>query len=124
MATAVSTLQKNTKTKIVATSNVTSAGTDFDMVLNYARLLDHEAQIRENPLFFLLDLFRDADIRHIALAGFDGYQLAAETNYVHENMEYGFTKEKAEAINEDVKNALVRSGLLEKITFVTDSLYV
>ena len=124
MATAVSVLQKNTKTKIVATSNVTSAGTDFDMVLNYERLLDHEAQIRENPLFFLLDLFRDADVRHIALAGFDGYQLAAETNYVHENMEYGFTKEKADAINEDVKNALVRSGLLDKITFVTDSLYV
>jgi hypothetical protein len=39
-------------------------------------------------------------------------------------MEYGFTKEKADAINEDVKNALIRSGLLDKITFVTDSLYV
>lgn len=123
MATAVSALQRKGKTKIVATSNVTSSGTDFDMVLNYARLLDHEAQIRENPLFFLLDLFRDADVRHIALAGFDGYQLAAETNYVHENMEYGFTKEKADAINEDVKNALTRSGLRAKITFVTDSLY-
>ena len=123
MSTAVSNLQKNGKTKIVSTSNVTSSAEAFDLVLNYQRLLDHEAEIRENPLFILLDLFRDSNVSSIALAGFDGYQLAAESNYVHENMEYSFTKEKAEAINADVCQALRRSGLTERITFVTDSVY-
>lgn len=123
MATAVSAMQKQGSVRIVATSNVTSSADDFDFVLNYKRLMDHEAMIRENPLFVLLDLFRDADVSELALAGFDGYQLAADSNYIHENMEYGFTKEKAEAINADVKNALDRSGLLNRITFVTDSRY-
>ncbi|MCR5268082.1 MAG: aldolase catalytic domain-containing protein [Lachnospiraceae bacterium] len=123
MATAVSRLQKNGGAKIIATSNVTSSADDFDIVLNYRRLLNHEAQIRENPLFFLLDLMKDAGAHRILLAGFDGYQLAAESNYVHENMEYSFTKEKAEAINDDVRRALAASGLMEKITFVTDSVY-
>lgn len=124
MATAVSAMQKQGSVRIVATSNVTSSADDFDFVLNYKRLMDHEAMIRENPLFVLLDLFRDADVSELALAGFDGYQLAADSNYIHENMEYGFTKEKAEAINADVKNALDRSGLLNRITFVTDSRYM
>lgn len=123
MATAVSLLQKNGRTKIVATSNVTSSVDAFDLVLNYKRLLNHEAEIRENPLFFLLDLMKDAKVTKIALAGFDGYQLAAESNYIHENMEYSFTKEKAESINADVIQALKASGLMERITFVTDSVY-
>ncbi len=123
MATAVSLLQKNGRTKIVATSNVTSSADAFDLVLNYKRLLNHEAEIRENPLFILLDLMRDAKVTTVALAGFDGYQLAAESNYIHENMEYSFTKEKAASINADVIQALKASGLTERITFVTDSVY-
>ncbi len=123
MATAVSLLQKNGRTKIVATSNVTSSADAFDIVLNYKRLLNHEAEIRENPLFILLDLMKDAKVTKIALAGFDGYQLAAESNYIHENMEYSFTKAKAESINADVRHALTTSGLMERITFVTDSVY-
>ena len=123
MATAVSLLQKNGGTKIVATSNVTSSADAFDLMLNYKRLLNHEAEIRENPLFILLDLMRDAKVTKIALAGFDGYQLAAESNYIHENMEYSFTKEKATSINADVIKALKASGLMERITFVTDSVY-
>ncbi|MBP5385243.1 MAG: aldolase catalytic domain-containing protein, partial [Lachnospiraceae bacterium] len=86
MATAVSAMQKQGSVRIVATSNVTSSADDFDFVLNYKRLMDHEAMIRENPLFVLLDLFRDADVSELALAGFDGYQLAADSNYIHENM--------------------------------------
>nr|MCR4685801.1 3-hydroxy-3-methylglutaryl-CoA lyase [Lachnospiraceae bacterium] len=123
MATAVNLLQKNGRTKIVATSNVTSSADAFDLMLNYKRLLNHEAEIRENPLFILLDLMRDAKVTKIALAGFDGYQLAAESNYIHENMEYSFTKEKAASINADVIQALKASGLMERITFVTDSVY-
>lgn len=123
MATAVSLLQKNGRTKIVATSNVTSSADAFDIALNYKRLLNHEAEIKENPLFILLDLMKDAKVTGIALAGFDGYQLAAESNYIHENMEYSFTKAKAESINADVRRALAASGLMDRITFVTDSVY-
>ncbi len=123
MATAVSLLQGKGQTKIAATNNITSSAGNFDLVLNYRRLMDHEAEIKENPLFFLLDLFREAKVNHVALAGFDGYQLAADSNYIEENMEYSFTKEKAAAINADVKRILKESGLLEKMTFVTDSVY-
>lgn len=122
MATKLS--KKNDMLKIIATSNVTSASVTFDYVLNYSRLLDEQAQMRENPLFMLLKLFETCDIYQIALAGFDGYDMYKTTNYVNANMEYTFTKEKAEQINEDVRQGLRRSGLLSKIEFLTDSYYV
>lgn len=110
--------------QIIATSNVTSASVGFDYILNYSRLLDEEALMRENPLFMLLKLFEECNIAQIALAGFDGYDMYKTTNYVNANMEYTFTKEKAEQINEDVRKCLLRSGLLSKIKFLTDSYYV
>lgn len=123
MVSALSLLQQENNMKVVATSNVTSSSAPFDYVLNYERLLDHEAEIRENPLFMLLDLFKEAGVRSAGLAGFDGYDVAIDNNYVNDNMEYSFTREKAELINEDVRRALNRSGLGDVISFVTDSKY-
>lgn len=121
MATIFSKKPENVKT--IATSNITSSTNEFDFILNYGNLLDDAAEMRDNPLFMLLKLFRDSDVSFIALAGFDGYDRAKTTNYVNANMEYTFTKERAEQINNDVRNALERSKVMDKIYFVTDSYY-
>lgn len=121
MATLLS--QKSEMVKTIATSNITSSSYSFDYVLNYGKLLDEEARMRDNPLFMLLKLLRNSEVASVALAGFDGYSMAKTTNYVNANMEYTFTKERAEQINEDVRKGLLRSGMMEKICFVTDSYY-
>lgn len=115
--------KKINRLKVIATSNITSAETGFDYVINYERLMNNEAEIKENPLFMLLDLFAEADVSSLALAGFDGYDVAADSNYINDNMEYSFTRSKAEIINRDVKNALHNSELSDVIKFVTDSKY-
>lgn len=121
MATALS--RKTISFKTIATSNITSAINSFDYILNYGNLLEEEAEIRDNPLFMLLKLFRDSNVSSIALAGFDGYDTAKTTNYINANMEHIFTKERAEQINEDVKKGLKRSGILDRVIFLTDSYY-
>lgn len=121
MATILS--KKDNKFQLIATSNITSTSISFDYVLNYGKLLDEKAKMRDNPLFMLLKLLKDSDVSEIAMAGFDGYDMAKTTNYVNANMEYTFTKERAEQINADVRNGIERSGLLNKIYYVTDSYY-
>lgn len=108
---------------VIATSNVTSAGKSFGYVLNYSALLDEEAWIVDNPLIMFLKLLREVDIHDVALAGFDGFKEAETANYVNENMEHEFTREKAFQLNRDVEESIKRIGADIKLHFITDTLY-
>lgn len=121
MATKLS--RNNSNMDIIATSNITSLSKEFSFVLNYGKLLDVDAEIQDNPLLMLLKLLSKCSVSSIALAGFDGYDRAKTSNYINVNMEYTFTKERAQQINEDVRRGIVRSGVKDKIVFVTDSYY-
>lgn len=113
--------QENLKT--IATSNVTRAKGRFDYVLAYGNLLDEEALIKDNPLFMLLKLCKQIGVKSVALAGFDGYEKSVDTNYVNPNMEYVFSKEKAEVLNEDTASGIVRAQMPCPVLFVTESIY-
>lgn len=112
------------KLTTLATSNVTKASGAFDYVFNYSELLDEQALIVDNPMIMLLKLLREAGISHAALAGFDGYVKAAAPNYVNPNMDYSFSREKAQEINSDVVSSLERLGELGfEMEYITDTLY-
>lgn len=117
------TLREERSIKTIATSNVTRAQGRFDYVLEYESLLDEAALIKDNPIFMLLELCKLSCVKEVALAGFDGYEKCADTNYVNPNMEYVFSKEKAEVLNEDTAEGIKRAGLSCPIVFVTKSLY-
>lgn len=108
---------------VVATSNVTSAGKPFDYVLNYSTLLDEQAWIVDNPLIMLLKLLHQFDVNDVFLAGFDGFRTAETANYINENMEHEFTKEKAVQLNADVEASINRLGTDVSLHFITDTLY-
>ncbi len=116
-------LDKKTDLRTIATSNVTRAQGEFDFVLAYGNYMDEEAMIKDNPLFMLLKLCKLSNCKSIALAGFDGYEKCIDTNYVNPNMEYVFSKEKAEVLNEDTVAGIQRSGLKCPLIFITESLY-
>ena len=86
--------QSGGKLTTLATSNVTKASGAFDYVFNYSALLDEQALIVDNPMIMFLKLLREANVLHVALAGFDGYVKAAAPNYVNPNMDYSFSREK------------------------------
>ena len=109
--------------KTIATSNVTRAQGRFDYVLAYGSLLDEEALVKDNPLLMMLKLCKLSKVKSIALAGFDGYEESAKENYVNPNMEYEFSREKANVLNEDAADGIRRLELSEQLKFVTESLY-
>ncbi len=116
-------LHEHKGVQTIATSNVTRACGRFDYVLEYANYLDEEALIKDNPLFMLLKLCKLAEVKSIAFAGFDGYDKCADANYVNSNMEYVFSREKAEVLNDDTVAGIRRAQVKCPISFVTESLY-
>ena len=107
---------------IVATSNVTKARGAFDYTLNYGALIDPDTEIPDNSLVMLLRALMDAGVRHVALAGFDGYR-ANEMNYYKTNMEYSFARDKAAYLNGYVRAFLRETAETLDVSFVTPSVY-
>jgi len=116
-------LEEEGNIKTIATSNVTRSKGRFEYVLAYETLLDEEALIKDNPLLMLLKLCKQFEVKSVALAGFDGYDKCVDTNYINPNMEYVFSKEKADVLNEDAAEGIKRVKLSQSVFFVTESLY-
>ncbi|MCR5687982.1 MAG: aldolase catalytic domain-containing protein [Lachnospiraceae bacterium] len=107
--------------KLIATSNITRTCGEFDYTLNYGALLDEEALMPDNPLIMLLRLLKKAGAGSVALAGFDGYRETSVSNYVNPNMEYSYSREEADNINEDTVKSIRKLGV--EPVFVTESIY-
>ena len=115
--------EQKEKSILIATSNITRTLGEFDYTLNYAKLLDEEALMPDNPMIMVLRILKEAGAASIALAGFDGYREASLPNYVNPNMEYTMSREQAERINADAIRGIEQLGLSNKIQFVTESYY-
>ena len=57
------------------------------------------------------------------MAGFDGFSTAETANYINENMEHEFTREKAVQLNQDVTDSVKRLDGSIMLHFITDTLY-
>ena len=116
--------QSTEKLTTLATSNVTKSSGAFDYVFNYSALLDEQAMIVDNPMIMLLKLLKEAGVKSVALAGFDGYVKADAPNYVNPNMDHSFSREKAQEINQDVMSSIERLGAIGfAMQYITDTLY-
>lgn len=115
--------EQKEKSTLIATSNITRTLGEFDFTLNYANLLNEGALMPDNPMIMALKLFKAAGVKRVGLAGFDGYQETSIPNYVNPNMEYTYSSEVAESINEDAKKGIKKLEATYPIEFVTDSKY-
>lgn len=114
----------NKDVKTIATSNITKATGEFDYVLNYAKLLDEEAMIVDNPMVMMLRFLAEHTLsKHVALAGFDGYTSSQTSDYVNPNMAHSFSKSKALDLNKDVEKSIARIKDCPQLLFVTDTMY-
>lgn len=108
--------------RIISTSNVTDARSEFSCKLNYSTLIDENTDIPDNSLVMLLKLLMKVGASNVALAGFDGYS-EEEMNYFNTNMEYSFSKQKAVYLNQYVQDFLQSAADSLCIEFVTKSRY-
>ena len=63
-------------------------------------------------------------VSQVTLCGFDGYLGDSSKDYIKEEMEYEFSREKAERMNAYVKTEIEKLKQQIGITFLTDSLYL
>lgn len=117
------TAAQNQDIEIIATSNLTRAGGNFSMVVNYSTLIDASQEFPDNSMMMFIRLLMRAGIRRVALAGFDGYT-PDDVNYFDANMEYSFVKDKADTLNQSGKDFFAGIAEQMSVTFVTDSLYM
>ena len=115
--------EQKEKSKLIATSNITRTLGEFDYTLNYSELLDEDALMPDNPLIMLLKLLKDAGVAGIALAGFDGYRETSVSNYVNPNMEYSYSSQEADNINNDTVKGIRKLKLDTPPVYVTESIY-
>lgn len=112
----------NEGTDIIATSNVTKTAGIFRYVLRYEDLIDKDTEIIDNSLIMLLKAMQVIGVKRVSLAGFDGYS-KNEDNYFDVSREYGFVKEKAEYLNNYVRNYLAEVKDNIAVEFITRSYY-
>ena len=113
----------NENVDIIATSNVTKTTGNFKFILNYSSLIDKETDIIDNSLIMLLKALELLSIKEVALGGFDGYSKRSD-NYYNVNREYSYVKEKADYLNEYVKEFLKEQGGKIACNFITRSKYI
>lgn len=113
---------ENKNVQLIATSNLSRVTRDFSFVLNYGSLIDAATEIPDNSLVMLLKALIEANVKSVALAGFDGYT-HGECNYLNAEMEYGFVHDKVDYLNEYNSRFLRSNAEKLGLTFVTHSVY-
>ena len=114
--------EKNGAITMIATSNLTRVHGRFDFTLDYESLIDRDAVVMDNSFIMILKVLSKVAVKHVYLAGFDGYKTDAD-NYYSSKMEYEFAKRLGEDINCYVNNTLPALRKKMDITFITPTFY-
>ena len=117
-----SSLQGLTTKKQIVTSNI-QGGENAQWRVDYASLTDNHYEEIDNAGMMVLRLMRRLGVKHVALAGFDGYSTNQQQNYVSEKMILNTSAEVLEQRNAAIIQQI--EGMREdlEIEFVTPSIY-
>ena len=114
--------EKGDEIKLIATSNLTRTHGVFDYTIDYESLIDRDAVFMDNSFIMMLKVLMKAGVKHVALAGFDGYSSDSD-NYFSSKMEYDFAKRLGQEINAYVNKVLPEINKQIEIEFITSTLY-
>ena len=110
------------RVKLIATSNLTRTHGAFDYTLDYESLIDRDAVFMDNSLIMIIKILTKCGVKHVALAGFEGYSTDSD-NYYSSQMEYDFSRRLGQEINSYVNRLLPELKKQIDIEFVTTTLY-
>lgn len=109
--------------KIIATSNITPIGEQFDYTLNYADLITDSDEIWDNALVILLNFLKKIGVHSVSLAGFDGFVKNAKKNYIDESFDLSKDFNYLSAVNRLLTKKLKEYRRDFDIEFITKSQY-
>lgn len=109
---------------ILVCSNVSKGGRGNVKILNYKNWIDVDDRTHDSSSVIALNLLKACDVKHILLAGFDGFSVDINENYYDPNMRHPVNAEQAERRNKYYKNFIGKikdTGI--EIEFITPSNY-
>jgi 4-hydroxy 2-oxovalerate aldolase len=87
---------------VILTSNVKS-NDGKAIVVNYEGLINREGVYFDNSTIMLLNLLRKLEVKKLAIAGFDGFTLGAESSYMQGAYQSKRHESEYEALNKELK---------------------
>jgi Isopropylmalate/homocitrate/citramalate synthases len=114
---------KNSKAKIIATSNITPIKRPFDHVMEYGKLISERDELWDNTLIIILNLLKKVNVDVVYLAGFDGFREKAEKNYVDGSFDLSKTFNYLSIVNRLLAKKIKEYRKDLEIVFLTSSMY-
>lgn len=93
------------KKKIIA-SNIKQEALTNEIIVSFIRLVKCGWQHLDNSTLMLLRLLDEIDVKSIGIAGFDGYEMGENPNYVNESLELANVRENPKILNEEISGML------------------
>ena len=94
----------------------------YDFMVNFSSYSSDAPEIIDNSGVMALKLLAAAGVRHIRIAGMDGYSGDYAADYCNDKVSYDFSKE-ADRRNELIRKELGEVGQRMRLEFITPSLY-
>ena len=110
-----------TDAKCIITSNMKEAGT-FEHMVNFASYSSESPEIIDNSGLMALKLLLAIGVKHVYVAGMDGYSGYQDEDYYDRLLSYDFSSE-AERRNSLIGNEIKELGKKMDIQFLTPSRY-
>ncbi len=114
-------IEGHTDAKCIITSNMKEAE-QYDFMVNFSSFSSDSPEIIDNSGVMALKLLAAAGVRHIRIAGMDGYSGDYAADYCNDKVSYDFSKE-ADRRNELIRGELAVIGRRMELEFITPSLY-
>lgn len=112
----------NKKQRIIITSNIDEDHHEIKGVFNYSSISFKDSYgVLDNALTFLINILIKMNIKHVTLAGFDGFTSSKECDY--KNRSFEIVHSDAEEINSRIHDFLQLSKDKIDVTFLTPSRY-
>lgn len=109
---------------IIVPSNLSKGGRGNVKVLNYGNWIDVDSQTHDSSAVIALNLLEACEVKSIQLAGFDGFSVNINDNYLDPNMRHPVNGEQATRRNAYYKEFIRKkrdAGI--NISFLTPSKY-
>jgi 4-hydroxy 2-oxovalerate aldolase len=110
--------------KIITTSAVTKGGRGNVWVLDYKRWIDISEITHDSSVDITFNLLSECGVKHILLAGFDGFSVDINENYYDASMRYPVNSEQMVKYNNYNKSLIKKmrdKGVY--VEFITPSKY-
>lgn len=116
------TINFNNWYKVFYTSNI-KINVNNALKFDYKRNLAKEFEVSDNSLLMLLNILIRSNVKEVLLAGFDGFDIDNEKNFLDQKLSYPMDKNRVMYVNSLIKKYLKEYEKKIKICWLTESKY-